>query len=108
MSMALGGDVVGDVSHKILATGHFGGLKALPILKPAGAFRRVSTDRVRKVLLVEDNPADVRLVSAMLAESGPIWHLESTPRLSVALHRLSLDRFDAVLLDLGLPDSRGF
>lgn len=61
------------------------------------------------VLLVEDNPGDARLVQEMLQESGPddfaLIHV-STVRDGVE-HLTGGDRFDAVLLDLSLPDETG-
>ncbi|TAN42290.1 MAG: hybrid sensor histidine kinase/response regulator [Nitrospirae bacterium] len=60
-----------------------------------------------KALLVEDNPGDVRLIREMLKESGVSFELESCDRLSSALKLLRTERFDIVLLDLGLPDSQG-
>jgi len=62
-----------------------------------------------KVLLVEDNPGDVRLFREMLAEvpTAP-FSLETVDRLSTALTRLAAGDISAVLLDLGLPDSQGF
>jgi DNA-binding NarL/FixJ family response regulator len=62
-----------------------------------------------KLLLVEDNPADVRLIREMLKESlGGAFHLEHSARLDTAVKRLrGAEPFDAVLLDLGLPDSDG-
>jgi diguanylate cyclase len=61
-----------------------------------------------KVLLVEDNPADARLVREILnQENSPQYHLSHVERASAAVERLGSERFDAVLLDLGLPDVVG-
>lgn len=61
-----------------------------------------------KVLLVEDNPGDARLIQESLADSrNEPFDLETADRLSSALHRLSRGDIDAVLLDLALPDSKG-
>ena len=61
-----------------------------------------------RLLLVEDNPADERLVREMLAETaGPSFVLESVDTLSKALRRLVARDIDLVLLDLSLPDSVG-
>ncbi len=61
-----------------------------------------------KLLLVEDNPADVRLMREMLKDAhGCIFELNSSDRLDRALIELDAHVFDAVLLDLGLPDSKG-
>ena len=66
------------------------------------------SDRQIKVLLIEDNPGDARLVREMLAESGEgrfvLYHAE---RLSTGLDRLSKADFDVVLTDLSLPDTQG-
>jgi len=61
-----------------------------------------------KALLVEDNPADERLIREMVKESpGETFCFEHVTRLDSALERLRRESFDVVLLDLGLPDSRG-
>jgi signal transduction histidine kinase len=61
-----------------------------------------------KLLLAEDNPADVRIVREMLREApGNGFQLEHVGRLDAALDRLRREPFDEVLLDLGLPDSQG-
>ncbi len=61
-----------------------------------------------KVLLVEDNPADARLVSELLKEAkGVKFHVDNVDRLSLAIETLSREPFDIVLLDLSLPDSAG-
>lgn len=61
-----------------------------------------------KVLLVEDNPGDARLIQFMLAESGgDLFEIETAERLSQGLGRLAEDGIGLVLLDLSLPDSQG-
>ncbi|MHB9075070.1 MAG: hybrid sensor histidine kinase/response regulator [Desulfobaccales bacterium] len=61
-----------------------------------------------KVLLIEDNPGDARLIREMLAEAGADdIRLEWVPRLSQGLESLGKGEIDLVLLDLSLPDSRG-
>src|SRR5271166_5041528 len=61
-----------------------------------------------KTLLVEDNPADVRLIREMLKElpDGTL-QLQQVGRLDSAIERLGQETFDVVLLDLGLPDAQG-
>jgi len=61
-----------------------------------------------KVLLVEDNPGDVRLIREMLEEAKTtLAAVEDTPSLKTGAERLARGGIDAVLLDLGLPDSQG-
>ena len=60
-----------------------------------------------RVLLVEDNPGDARLIQELLAEAGAPFELEAAARLSTALERLSNESFQLVLVDLSLPDSHG-
>lgn len=59
-----------------------------------------------KVLLVEDNPGDARLLAEALTEiPWPQFDLTHVEHLREARRRLNRDQFDVVLLDLGLPDS---
>jgi PAS domain S-box-containing protein len=61
-----------------------------------------------KVLLVEDNPGNIRLIRELLKEAKPaLAALEDAPSLLTAVEMLAKGGFDAVLLDLGLPDSQG-
>jgi CheY-like chemotaxis protein len=61
-----------------------------------------------RILLVEDNPGDARLLREMLAEpSRETFQLVHVERISEALARLSSDVFDAILLDLSLPEGQG-
>ncbi|MBW1674314.1 MAG: PAS domain S-box protein, partial [Deltaproteobacteria bacterium] len=60
------------------------------------------------ILLVEDNPGDVRLIQEFLCDAKMIsFQVEVAERLSDGLKALSEGRFDVVLLDLSLPDSSG-
>jgi len=61
-----------------------------------------------QILLVEDNPADARLIQEALSDAGvEQFSLSCAARLDDALKDLRPDRFDAILLDLSLPDSQG-
>lgn len=60
------------------------------------------------ILLLEDNPGDVGLLKeALSSEKTFPYRLETSPRLSEGLERLSRESFDVILLDLFLPDSSG-
>lgn len=61
-----------------------------------------------KILLVEDDPEDVRLIRQVLSGmKGVPFVLHVVDKLSLALERLKEDRLDLLLLDLSLPDGRG-
>ena len=62
------------------------------------------------VLLIEDNPADARLIQENLRDAGAKIELEWARSLADGLKRLATPQpaIDAVLLDLSLPDSHGF
>jgi len=61
------------------------------------------------ILLIDDNPADCRLTKLTLAKSPQAvdFAVEVAPSLGEGLQLLGNKRFDLVLLDLGLPDSKG-
>ncbi len=61
-----------------------------------------------RLLIVEDNPADLRFVRIMLSGfMEPAFEVEGTNTLAGALAALRRTEFHAVLLDLTLPDSWG-
>ncbi len=61
-----------------------------------------------KVLLIEDNPGDARLVRELLTEEGDRFGIVLAGSMREARDQLNADTFDVVLLDLSLPDSHGF
>ena len=61
-----------------------------------------------KILLVEDNPYDAELLREMLLGVSTVqFDWVHVTLLGDALKRLREDTFDAILLDLSLPDSHG-
>ena len=66
-----------------------------------------SNTRLR-VLLIEDNPGDARLMREYLADpAGATFQLEHRPTLAAGLECLAQGGIDLVLLDLSLPDMTG-
>jgi two-component sensor histidine kinase/CheY-like chemotaxis protein len=67
----------------------------------------VDTPGIR-VLVVEDNPGDARLIREALSEvAAPRLSLHVAECLNDALQRLETNSYDAVLSDLSLPDAQG-
>jgi PAS domain S-box-containing protein len=67
------------------------------------------TKKSTKILLIEDNPGDARLVREALAEAGAaLFELSWQKDLAKGLAHLKKNPVDAILLDLTLPDSAGF
>jgi signal transduction histidine kinase len=60
-----------------------------------------------KVLLIEDNPGDARLVREMLKEAIGDFSINVAERFGLGLEFLAGEDVDIVLLDLNLPDSHG-
>lgn len=60
------------------------------------------------ILLIEDNPGDIRLVKEMLHFAGHgSFQLNNVPGLAAAAEWLAEHSPDIILLDLSLPDSHG-
>jgi PAS domain S-box-containing protein len=65
-------------------------------------------DRAVRLLLIEDNSGDARLIRELLVELREEgFELRVSTDLATGLRRLDEERIDALLLDLGLPDSDG-
>ncbi len=61
-----------------------------------------------KILIIEDNPLDVRMVKEYLNEDRNFkYELTSADTLAKGFKELSSNEFDVLLLDLNLPDSVG-
>lgn len=61
-----------------------------------------------RVLLVEDNPGDVRLFRELIRDAGPSgFEFEVVGRLADAIARVERGGIGLVLSDLSLPDSQG-
>lgn len=61
-----------------------------------------------RVLMIEDTLSDVQLVQRLLARSRlPTFDLRQATDLKQGIQALRASAFDAVILDLGLPDSSG-
>ncbi|MDD4858759.1 MAG: PAS domain S-box protein [Dehalococcoidales bacterium] len=60
-----------------------------------------------RILVIEDNPGDARLVQETLKEGPGDYTLEIAERLKAGLDLLNSREFDVVMLDLNLPDSHG-
>jgi DNA-binding response OmpR family regulator len=58
-----------------------------------------------RVLLVEDNEDDAFFIRETLSETT--LEIKCAERLSTALEQLAKESFDAILLDLSLPDAHG-
>ncbi len=70
----------------------------------------MSAERVEdelRALLIEDNPADARLLELLVSECSTPIALKHVLRLSEGLEFLREDSYDVVLLDLSLPDAQG-
>lgn len=61
-----------------------------------------------RILIVEDNPGDAVLVQEIFDDVDvTIERLEHVTTLSAAIDKLGTSSFDAIILDLGLPDGFG-
>jgi len=72
-----------------------------------GKKARPQAERI-KVLLIEDNPGDARLIQIMVDEGGDdLFEIQHVAHLADGLERLAQTDIGLVLCDLSLPDSHG-
>jgi diguanylate cyclase (GGDEF)-like protein/PAS domain S-box-containing protein len=70
----------------------------------------MSKSAIKRLLLVEDNPGDARLLREMFDERGSGSHITTLTHVESLLEAekcLTAGEVDIVLLDLGLPDANG-
>ncbi len=60
-----------------------------------------------QLLVIEDDPLDAKAVRRMLIKGGVLQKSDSAASLAEAKEKIRSRHFDAVILDLGLPDSQG-
>ncbi|MEW6418144.1 MAG: PAS domain S-box protein [Nitrospirota bacterium] len=60
-----------------------------------------------RILIIEDNPGDARLIQELLREATGDFKTNVAEKLGTGLKFLASQDVDAILLDLGLPDSSG-
>ena len=73
-----------------------------PVSSPSRPSQRL------RLLLIEDNPGDARLVRVHLADTSRFEaDVETARTLGEGLEALRADVYDAIVLDLGLPDATG-
>ncbi len=65
-------------------------------------------NQVMQILLIEDNPGDIRIIKELLSEAKELkFNLHSAENLLKGLTCIAENSFDIILLDLMLPDSSG-
>jgi DNA-binding NarL/FixJ family response regulator len=61
-----------------------------------------------KILLIEDSPTDALLLRQLLLQVSEFpFEMEHVLDLETALKNISINTYDAIISDLGLPDSFG-
>ncbi len=99
---------------KFLRSEGWADITASPIRGKGGTYngpeRRIASlsRRTIRILLIEDNRLDAEVIREILpAHNGIHIDLLVIDRLSSALQKISEEKFDVILSDLMLPDSRG-
>jgi len=68
-----------------------------------------ASEKILRILLVEDNPGDARLFTELLSNfPTQKVHINNVTTIKEAILALDMEIYDVVILDLGLPDSKGF
>ena len=62
---------------------------------------------LKRLLIIEDNPGDQRLIQIKLAEAMLPWTADCASTLAEALTHAPFSDYDCLLSDLGLPDASG-
>lgn len=74
----------------------------------SGDHSATSSSRQRtRVLLIEDDAAQARLIEHLLRRSPRLFHVEWADCLQAGIDQLQTNEYDVIVVDLGLPDSVG-
>jgi len=77
-------------------------------IKPVNLKNHNLDDKIINILLIEDNPGDIRLIQELLREIGnEKFKLVYQENLKGGIKNLNKSKFHVILLDLTLPDSLG-
>ena len=74
--------------------------------KGTGATRVKNRDRASRIMVVDDQPANLKLMQEILRHEG--YNVRSFPRGRLALAVASEDQPDLILLDITMPEMNGF
>src|SRR6185312_9839333 len=75
-------------------------------LERAGGARVMNRDQAGRIMVVDDQPANLKLMEDMLRREG--YSVRSFPRGRLALAGASEDQPDLILLDITMPEMSGF
>ncbi len=64
-------------------------------------------DKVYDILIVEDDPTDLLIISNRINQLVPKCNIQSATSVKLAYKILKAGSFDLIILDLNLPDSYG-
>lgn len=67
----------------------------------------ISTPPSKRLLVIEDNPGDQRLIEIKLAEAMVPWKADCRGTLADGLALVPSPQYECILVDLGLPDASG-
>ncbi len=90
-----------------LAGGTGQGLAQVAVTDPKSPGRRIPDGHFR-VLYVEDNPANLKLVQSVIRRQRPNIELISAPDGEAGLELALTEHLDLILLDISLPGMNGF
>jgi CheY-like chemotaxis protein len=61
----------------------------------------------RKLIVVDDDPVDVRFVMRAFSDAGSLIEITHVADAEMASHRLDSEAFDYILLDINMPGTSG-
>ncbi len=62
---------------------------------------------MRRILLIDDDPAFTRFLAAYIAENFPLLQVETYNNPKTALHFIMAGGYDLMIIDLEMPDMDG-